>query len=172
MSCGPNCDVLPLLESGGLIVDAEAGVCYTTRGPAALQAGKPAVMGCRANNGYTKACLSVGGKIRHISLHRLVWASVNGPIPVGMFVCHRNNNKADNRISNLYLGSPLQNKRDAMRDGLVASGDRHHASKIRDADKALLLAAYRSGVHQAALAREYGVSSTTIHRHLVRMGAK
>ena len=34
-------------------------------------------------------------------LHRLVWAAANGPIPDGVLIHHINEDKADNRLSNL-----------------------------------------------------------------------
>ena len=41
-------------------------------------------------------------------VHRLLWASVHGPIPPGMMVDHIDRDTANNHISNLRLATPSQ----------------------------------------------------------------
>lgn len=41
---------------------------------------------------------------------RLVWFSVNGPVPKGMEINHKNHDRADDRIDNLELVTPQQNQ--------------------------------------------------------------
>jgi len=50
--------------------------------------------------------------------HRYAWFSQNGPIPSGLFVCHRCNNKGCVNVDHLYLADNRQNCLDAIRDGL------------------------------------------------------
>lgn len=45
--------------------------------------------------------------------HRLAWVLVNGAIPEGMQVDHKNRDRADNRIENLRLATPGQNRQNA-----------------------------------------------------------
>lgn len=41
--------------------------------------------------------------------HRLIWETFMGPIPEGMDVDHKNNNKKDNRLENLQLLTRKEN---------------------------------------------------------------
>lgn len=46
---------------------------------------------------------------RRFKLHRLVWECFKGPIPGGYQVNHKDNNKINNRLSNLELLTPSEN---------------------------------------------------------------
>jgi hypothetical protein len=52
---------------------------------------------------------------RTIQVQRLVAWTFIGPQPKGMLVCHRNGNEHDNRVSNLYYGTPCDNAQDRER---------------------------------------------------------
>lgn len=55
----------------------------------------------------------------HVGMaHRMIWESVNGPIPDGMQINHINGIKSDNRIANLELVTPSENARHAYAIGL------------------------------------------------------
>lgn len=45
------------------------------------------------------------------STHRIIWLMVYGHIPKGMEIDHINGTKKDNRLSNLRLSTPSENKR-------------------------------------------------------------
>lgn len=72
-------------------------------------------------------CLSAGypstrirfddGIKRTVFAHRLVAAAFLGPRPPGHQVLHRDDVRADCRLSNLYYGTPLDNGADAKRNG-------------------------------------------------------
>jgi hypothetical protein len=61
----------------------------------------------RASNGYMVA--KTGGRM--VYQHRIVWASINGPIPYGWQVHHKNKDRADNRIENLECMSQREHLR-------------------------------------------------------------
>lgn len=59
--------------------------------------------------------------------HRFAWTVTNGPIEGGLFVCHHCDNPPCCNPAHLFLGTPLDNNRDAMRKGRKRSGDNHYA---------------------------------------------
>ncbi|AWC25407.1 putative NHN endonuclease [Aminobacter sp. MSH1] len=67
------------------------------------------VAGCINGEGYRLIC--VDRKLR--GGHRLIWAYINGPIPVGMQVDHINGVRDDNRLENLRLVTNTENQRNS-----------------------------------------------------------
>jgi len=63
--------------------------------------------------------------------HRWVWESVNGPIPDGMVVRHRCDNRLCYRLSHLELGTVADNNRDASERGHLGAPLRLSPSQIQ-----------------------------------------
>lgn len=61
------------------------------------------------SSGYIYICLTKDKKEKTCRVHRLVWEAFNGKIPEGLQVNHINEDKTDNRLSNLNLMSPKEN---------------------------------------------------------------
>lgn len=57
------------------------------------------------------------GWISHKAAHRVAWEAANGPIPNGIFVCHRCDNPSCVRPDHLFLGTQRDNMRDASSKG-------------------------------------------------------
>lgn len=49
--------------------------------------------------------------------HRLAWHFAKGPIPEGMFVCHRCDNPGCYNPAHLFLGTAKDNTRDSLTKG-------------------------------------------------------
>lgn len=71
---------------------------------------------------------------RMISAHRMVWEAMNGAIPVGMEINHRNGIKTDNRPDNLELVTHAENIQHAYANGLKSNAGEKHPSAVLTED--------------------------------------
>lgn len=99
-------------------------------------------------------------------VHRLSYEHHFGPIPAGIDVMHRCDNRPCFEPSHLALGTHLDNNADRDRKGRQAKGERIHTAKLTDAQ---VLEIMRSSDTQAALAKRYGVGPTAIQK--IKSGA-
>jgi hypothetical protein len=63
-------------------------------------------------------------KIRSLLyMHRVIWEAINGPIPEGLEIDHRNGNRVDNRLNNLKVVTRRINahNRKERREGITTS---------------------------------------------------
>jgi hypothetical protein len=67
---------------------------------------------------------------RNHLVHRLVWAEANGPIPPGLLVKHRCDQKACYRVDHLEIGTNAGNVRESVERWLVPFGETHGAAKL------------------------------------------
>ncbi|KKK85981.1 hypothetical protein LCGC14_2767820, partial [marine sediment metagenome] len=156
------------LAARHLITDLDTGKVFRTRGPGGMILNEPKEWGTSNVNGYRAGTLRVGEVRRQVRTHRVVWIAANGVPPHGASVCHRNNIKHDNRLSNLYLATPEQNSSDAKRDGLYR-GNNDSRRKLSQDDYTLIIRDYAEGERtQQSLADEYGVSQSRVSQ-IVRM---
>ena len=61
------------------------------------------------DKGYLLLELTVNGKRKRTSIHRLIWEAFNGPIPDGLTIDHIDNDKTNNRLDNLQLLTNAEN---------------------------------------------------------------
>ena len=95
--------------------------------------------------------------------HRIAYELTNGPIPVGMFVCHKCDIRTCINPGHLFLGTPHENSIDAANKNRMAYGIRNNKTKLT-AEQVRAIRATAPDVSAAALGRTYGVSRTHIHR--------
>ena len=110
--------------------------------------------------GYGTVLIAKGFKT---TAHRAAWESVNGPVPEGMVVCHRCDNRRCVEVAHLFLGTYADNtadmiakKRDSNRTRIGAKNPR---SKLTD-DQVRMVRSSKEG--PTALARKLGVHDSTI----------
>jgi hypothetical protein len=111
--------------------------------------------------GYRKVGLRRGGKSHVCLVHQLVLFTFVGPRPKGMLGLHGMGGQLDNRVVNLYWGTPAQNQNeDRQRDGTLTFGEKHHKAKLSWDDVSFI----RSNEHarHSTLAKICGVDSGTI----------
>lgn len=90
--------------------------------------------GARRAEGYG---MISDGNGHNTGTHRLAWTFTNGPIPAGLFVCHRCDNPPCCNPAHLFLGTNADNARDRADKGRgnahLRSGDRNGMRKRPDA---------------------------------------
>lgn len=101
-------------------------------------------------------------------VHVLVLESFVGERPSGLWACHKNDNKEDNNLKNLYWATPKQNQLDREINGRGQRGERNQFAKLAQQEVNEIRRLYTKGKNQfikgnsAQLAKKFGVSATTI----------
>lgn len=102
--------------------------------------------------------------------HRAAWDAERGPIPPGMFVCHKCDTPACVNVKHLFLGTPKDNSDDMVRKGRSTKG---LAGKVRLAGESngrckLSASQVQEVLHTKGktrwLANKFGVDRTTIQK--------
>jgi hypothetical protein len=145
-----------MLPFSGYLVDPSSGVVIGARG-------QP--IGSLDSSGY----LQVDGRSRGlgmVSVHRMVWEAVNGPIPADREINHIDGVKTHNWLTNLELVDRRGNILHAFRIGLRSNVGEHHPSHVlTDAAVREIRRRYeRYSRHANArvLAAEFGVDRRTV----------
>lgn len=118
------------------------------------------------------------GPLRGRYAHRFSYRLHHGPIPEGMYVCHRCDNPICVRPDHLFLGTAADNNTDMARKDRHARGERHGyatsperwargerqgGAKLTGPAVLRIREEYaRGGITQSQLALEHGVSRRTI----------
>lgn len=117
-------------------------------------------------NGYGR--IGTGGHDGPTHLaHRVSYRLATGNEPGALFVCHSCDNPPCVNPRHLFLGTNTDNLRDASKKGLlrgIQAGERHPRAKLTESDVRAIRDAVRNGRSVASLAREYGMSQSTLSR--------
>lgn len=107
------------------------------------------------NYGYGN--FSIGYKT--VRAHRFSYEMHPGEIPDGLCVCHKCDVRCCMNPNHFFLGTNGDNMADKTAKGRSSRGSGHRAAKLCEADIPKIR---NSPLRNAAIAREYGLSRTTI----------
>lgn len=93
--------------------------------------------------------------------HRVAWELLRGEIAVGLLVCHRCDVRRCVNPAHLFLGSALENARDAAAKGRLSHGAAHPNAKLTARRVAAIR---RSHAPDTTLAARFGVSGNAVWR--------
>lgn len=107
--------------------------------------------------------------------HRLAWQMVNGPIPKGIWILHRCDNRKCVRIDHLFAGTPQDNVDDMMgkkrhwifmNHGPITRGSKNGCAKLTESDIPKIREMASIGILKIRIAEKFNVSSDAIERVL------
>jgi hypothetical protein len=101
--------------------------------------------------------------------HRVAWILANGPIPPGLFVCHRCDNPPCCNPAHLFLGTPGDNARDRNRKGRHGQpvGESNPYSRLTNAAVREIRRQVAAGRSQRAIGHDFGISQVMVC-HIVK----
>ena len=157
------------IGKGNISVDTENGIVYSNRRAQGIPC-EPHELKGTIIRGYRHLKI-VDGKVRRaVRHHRVVWIAAHGIPPEGMVVDHINNNKSDNRISNLQLLTPEDNSHKAHDDGLYLTGEDNPVAKLSDCEVEEVVLTYQLGYTMRQVARMFGISKSRVHQLVHQYG--
>lgn len=99
---------------------------------------------------------------RTIVAHRLAWILTHGPIPEGLFVCHRCDTPLCCNPAHLFLGTHDDNMRDKSAKGRQARGEQQGLARLTEDNVRAIRDQRASGVARAAIAAQFSISLATV----------
>ena len=124
--------------------------------------------GCVQSNGYSRA------KVRRVSDygHRHVYRLLNGPIPDGMDVCHKCDNRRCINPEHLFVGTRLENMRDAVSKGRQAKGSMLPHYKVTESKKIEIVARAKAGEKYKSIAADIGICRQYVGNIAISKGVR
>ncbi len=117
-------------------------------------------LACKLNNGY--GGFRLNGKL--VRAHRLAWSlHYRRKIPESMWVLHYCDNPGCVNPRHLFLGTHLDNVRDAVEKGRMNQGEDNGRSKLTEPQAILIKEIYPAAT-QSLLAKMYGVDRSQISK--------
>lgn len=122
----------------------------------------------RYPTGYGDISDALTGR-HHVYAHRASWEIAHGPIPDGMSVLHRCDNRGCVNPGHLFIGSQTDNVRDAISKGRHVPpphlrGERNNKARLTDVQVSEIRERHAEGENFERLAEAFGVWPTSIER--------
>lgn len=116
----------------------------------------------KLSNGYYFVAISNNGFRVQRKVHHLVLEAFIGSRPEGTEACHKNGNKADNRLSNLRWGTHSSNYADRVLHGTGNEGENNYSVKITESCVRAIMSDLTSGISQTKIGNKYGISQMLV----------
>lgn len=101
-----------------------------------------------------------GSKV--VSAHRLSYELHSGPIPPGIFVCHRCDEPICVNPDHLFLGTHAENVADCKAKGRTRKGIHHKSAKLTEDAVRMIREAIAIGDRQVDIGNRFGVSQKCV----------
>jgi hypothetical protein len=112
--------------------------------------------------GYHRVSLSDGNVRRNLLVHRIVLLAFVGEPPEGFQAAHRNGDRTDNRLANLYWATREENTQDRHEHGKFRRA--MDAKKVLTDAEAEFIRKHHKIIKQTDLAAMFGVHRATVQR--------
>ncbi len=123
----------------------------------------PLIMKPRLSNGYVRIGLRRGEKKQYSRyVHVLVLEAFVGLRPNEMECRHLDNNRENNKLSNLAWGTRAENDEDKRIAGTGIRGEHHKLAKLTERDVVAIRKLSSIGFTQRQIAKKYGVCKSTV----------
>lgn len=107
-----------------------------------------------------------------VGAHRIAWELTNGPIPTGLDICHRCDNRPCVNPAHLFAGTREDNMRDCAEKGRIRTtarvGENVSFAKLTDVAVVQIREMLAAGETYSAIAERFGVTKDAIG--LIRRG--
>lgn len=115
------------------------------------------------SHGYHSYVLWKDHKQTTIRAHHAVAYAFLGPRPDGTYVCHRDGDRLNNALSNIYYGTPSENVADARTHGTLAVGEKAGSAKLTAIEIARIKKMAETHL-QREICAEFGISQAQVSR--------
>ena len=99
-------------------------------------------------------------------VHRLTYQNYHGPIPDGMYVCHKCDQRDCYNLAHLFLGTPQDNTNDMIHKGRMSCGQKSPKSKLTNEQVKEIFLKRSEGIFLRDLAKLFCVRKHTIYEIL------
>lgn len=124
--------------------------------------------GCIQGNGYSRATVERITDYGHRHIYRLM----KGPIPEGLDVCHRCDNRKCINPEHLFLGTRADNMADAVAKGRQAKGAMLPHTKLTEFIRSEIAGLAKQGLKYKDIAIRFGITSSHAGQIAIKQGVR
>jgi hypothetical protein len=117
--------------------------------------------------GYLCVGLSKNDIQKGFFLHRLLAEAFLSNLNNYPYVCHKDGNKLNNDLGNLYWGTAKMNNEDKIKHGTILKGEQNPRAKLTEKDIYRIRLLRNNGLTISVLAKQFNVANNTIHQVII-----